>query len=93
MKKEFVITNVETIAFDDQIVTMKAPDATIKMHLHDQTQHTTTNDIGKTVAFEIVNISASSSKKKVAKKTAKKTAVATVDKKKAVATTTTAGTV
>lgn len=38
MKKQFSVTNVETVAWDDHIITLKSPDATIKLHLHDQTE-------------------------------------------------------
>jgi hypothetical protein len=71
--KKFEITNVETLAFDDQIVTMKAPDCTIKMHIHDQSQFKSTNDIGK-----IIPITIDSAEKKVAvKKASKKTPAVT----------------
>lgn len=65
--KKFEITNVESIAFDDQIVTMKAPDCTIKMHIHDQSQFMTTNDIGKIIP---ITMDGAKSEKKVAVKKA-----------------------
>lgn len=39
MKKQFVVINVEKVAWDDEIITLKSADATIKLHLHDQLEH------------------------------------------------------
>jgi ribosomal protein S17 len=67
MKKQFVVTNVETVAWDDHIITMKAPDATIKLHLHDQLEHNQSK-IGDELEIDLPVESAKPAKKAPAKK-------------------------
>jgi len=52
MKKQFVVINVETVAWDDQIITLKSADATMKIHLHDQLEHNQFS-IGDEVEIEL----------------------------------------
>lgn len=70
--KKFEITNVETLAFDEQIVTMKAIDATLKLHIHDQTQFASIHDIGKVVPIDVDYSDNKPAKKVAAKKVAVK---------------------
>lgn len=73
MKKQFEITNVETVAFDDHIVTLKSADSTVKLHLHDQTEFDAfdRSSVGKTVAITF-EAPTKSAKKSTAKTPAKK---------------------
>jgi len=77
MKKQFEVTNVETIAWDDHIVTLKSSDSTVKLHLHDQTEFDAfdRSSIGKVVSITFE--SGKASKKVEAKTPVKKAKKAT----------------